>query len=226
MQSCLKLGVCGLLCLSITAGVSGCANIQNDATRTKTEGALVGAGVGGGVGALVGTAIGGNATGALIGGGIGAILGSLTGLAAGNYVADKKAEYASREEWLDACIEEARKSNQAAVEYNAKLSKEIKELDKRCTKLAADFKRQQAKRETLLAEKATIDKQQKAVEAGIKSLEERSAKQKAVAQDARSGKNTTEADIMDAEVKKLETQIAELKKHNQKLASISVRMAV
>ena len=60
----------------------------------------------------------------------------------------------------------------------------------------------------------------------IKSLEERSAKQKAVAQDARSGKNTMEADIMDAEVKKLEAQIAELKKHNQKLASISVRMAV
>ena len=52
------------------------------------------------------------------------------------------------------------------------------------------------------------------------------AKQKAVAQDARAGKNTAEAEIMDAEVKKLESQIAEMKKHNQKLANISVRMAV
>lgn len=226
MQPYLKLGVCGLLCLSLTAGASGCANIQNDATRTKTEGTLVGAGVGAGVGALVGTVIGGDATGALIGGGIGALLGGLSGLVAGSYVADQKAKYASREEWLDACIDEARKSNETAVEYNAKLSEEIKKLDKRSTKLAADFKRQQAKRETLLTEKENIDKQQKEVEASIKALEERAAKQKAVAQDARSGKNTTEADIMDAEVKKLEAQIAELKKHNQKLASISVRMAV
>jgi len=53
--------------------LSGCANIQDDGTRTKTEGTLVGAGAGAAIGAGIG---------ALIGGGRGAAVGAGAGLVA------------------------------------------------------------------------------------------------------------------------------------------------
>lgn len=226
MNQALRLPCALLFSLSLIAPLSGCGNIQHDGTRTKTEGTLVGAGVGAGVGALLGQAIGGNTAGTLIGAGVGALVGGVSGFAIGSHVADKKAEYASREDWLDSCIADARQGNREVAEYNVKLADEIKALDKKSTRPAADYKRQKAKRETLVAEKQAVEKQRAEVDANIKALEERAAKQKAVAQDARAGKNTAEAQIMDAEVKKLESQIAEMKKHNQKLANISVRMAV
>ena len=101
-----RLAVLPAACLAVTltfAG-TGCSNIHDDSTRTKTEGTLVGGGIGAALGALFGGLIGGNGKGALIGAGIGAGIGSLAGFFVGKHVADKKAEYASREDWLDDCI--------------------------------------------------------------------------------------------------------------------------
>ncbi|MCB1276520.1 YMGG-like glycine zipper-containing protein [Prosthecobacter sp.] len=109
------------LCLCMFAS---CTNIQNDGTRTRTEGALGGAALGAGLGALIGAASGNAGRGALIG----LAAGSIAGLAYGNHVANKKAQYRSTEAWLDACIAQARRTNQNARSYNSTLSARISKL--------------------------------------------------------------------------------------------------
>lgn len=215
-----------LLSLGLILPAGGCANIQNDGTRTRTEGTLVGAGAGAGVGALLGQIIGQDTKGTLIGAGIGLVLGSLSGFLVGDHVADKKAEYASQEAWLDACIADARKNNAELAEYNSKLGKEIAELDKKSKTLAAEYKKSKQNKDKLVAEKKAVDEQRKELGEAIAALEKRLNKDKGVASDARASKNTQEAAAMDKEIAKLEKQIAQMKDYNRKLANISVRMAV
>jgi len=115
------------LASSITAAalLSSCANIEDDGTRTRTEGALAGSIIGGLAGAVIGHQSGRGFEGALIG----ATAGGLTGLAVGDHVARKKARYASEEEWLDACISRAEQVNADAVAYNRSLSTRIRNLE-------------------------------------------------------------------------------------------------
>lgn len=111
---------------ALTAGamMASCANIQNDQTRTRTEGALAGGVLGAGLGAIIGNQSGNAWEGAAIG----AVAGSLAGLAVGDHVARKKAAYASQEAWLDACISRAEQVNANAVSYNNRLSRRIDSL--------------------------------------------------------------------------------------------------
>jgi uncharacterized protein YcfJ len=111
--------------LTAAAMLAGCANIQDDQTRTRAEGAGAGAVIGGIAGAIIGNNSGHHSwEGALIG----AAAGGAAGLAYGDYVARKKANYASREAWLNACIDEAEKVNDNAVAYNDRLSNQIADL--------------------------------------------------------------------------------------------------
>lgn len=110
--------------VSAIALLSSCANIQDDGTRTRTEGALAGSVLGGIAGGIIGHQSGRGWEGAAIG----AAAGGLAGLAYGNHVANKKAAYASQEAWLDACIARATQVNQDAVAYNRRLSSRITKL--------------------------------------------------------------------------------------------------
>ena len=215
-----------LLSLGLIMPAGGCANIQNDGTRTRTEGTLVGVGAGAGVGALLGQIIGQDTKGTLIGAGIGALLGGLSGFMVGDHVADKKAQYASQEAWLDACIADAHKNNTELAQYNAQLGKEIADLDKKSRTLAAEYKKNKQNKDKLVAEKKAIDEQRKDLGDAIAALETRLQKDRSVANDARASKNTKEAAAMDKEIAQLEKQIAQMKDYNRKLANISVRMAV
>ena len=215
-----------LLSVSLVMPLGGCANIQNDGTRTKTEGTLVGTGAGAGIGALLGLAIGQNTESTLIGAGLGAVLGGLSGFLMGNHVADQKAKYASEEAWLDACIDDSRKNNKEIAEYNRELGKEVAAMEKKSKTLAAEYKQKKQKKSTLLAEKESVDDQRKELKKSIASLEKRLSKDKDVAKEARESGNNKEAAAMDKEIAKLEKQIAQMKEYNRKLASISVRMAV
>ena len=109
---------------ALLLALSGCQNIQNDGTRTRTEGALGGAVLGAGLGALIGAASGNAGRGALIG----LAAGSVTGLAYGNHVANKKANYRSTEAWLDACIAQAETTLRQTQRYHAQLQRQIQLL--------------------------------------------------------------------------------------------------
>jgi uncharacterized protein HemX len=102
-----------VIAVLITSLLGSCTNIKNDGTRTRTEGALAGS-IGGALlvaGALAGAAAGG-----------------IGGYAYGNHVANKKASYASREQWLKACISQAKAANQKARNYNSSLTAQVNRL--------------------------------------------------------------------------------------------------
>lgn len=104
---------------------TGCTNIKDDTTRTKTEGTLAGAGLGALLGAGVGALAGGGgrsiATGALIG----AAAGGAGGYAYGSHVANKKKGYAASEERLRGMIGRTRGERQSAEAYNSNLRRAI-----------------------------------------------------------------------------------------------------
>jgi uncharacterized protein YcfJ len=207
------------------AGISGCTNISDDGTRTKTEGTLVGAGAGAAVGAGIGALLGGG-RGALIGGLIGAASGGLAGYFVGDHIASKKSDYASQEEWLDACITQAKQVNAEAAQYNTQLKKEIAAYDKEATKLAADYKKNTASKDALQAESKAIAKKSDEIKTNIAALENEVKNQKAVAEDAHTNGNTTQETAINKEIASLEKQIKQMQDYNSKLASISVRVAV
>ncbi len=217
MKKALPLVLCAALIIP-----TGCANIENDSTRTKTEGALVGTAAGAAAGAAIGKATGNTGLGLIIGAGVGLI----GGFFVGKHIADKKASYASREDWLDACIVQAQDTNTKLAEYNTELKAQIASIDQETTRLAAAYKRQEVSSRALQAESKKIAKQQKDAEKIIAGLQEEIAKQKTVAVDAREGNNTREADIIEHEIAKMESQIAELREESSKLASMSLRVSI
>jgi uncharacterized protein YcfJ len=115
----------------ITLGATQCAP-TSDGQLTQAQGA----GIGAAGGALVGQLIGGNTKSTLIGAGIG----GLAGFAYGTHIANKKAQYKSTEEWLDACIAQAETQRKQAVAYNRKLNNRLASLQQevRMAKAAND----------------------------------------------------------------------------------------
>jgi chromosome segregation ATPase len=116
---------------------TGCTNIKNDTTRTKTEGTLAGAGLGALLGAGVGALAGGGgrsiATGALIGG----AAGGGAGYAYGSHVAKKKQGYAASEERLRAMIGRTRSERQSAEAYNSNLRRAISQQRSELSRIAS-----------------------------------------------------------------------------------------
>lgn len=209
--------------ITLALGSCGCTNIKDDSTRTKTEGTMAGAGIGAALGAGLGALFGGS-KGALAGAAIGAGVGSLSGYFYGKHVADKKAEYASREEWLDACIDRSRQVTADTKKYNEQLKKDIAALDKETKTLTA--KNANTDKKTLKEESKKIAALQSDTQKNISNLESEIEKQKTVLADAKKNGDNQEAKILDAEIKKLNAQIKEMKEYNNRLASISARVAV
>ena len=203
-----KIATALAVCM-ISASLVGCANIQDDGTRTKTEGTLVGAGVGAGVGAAIGAGVG-----------------SLGGFFVGKHVADKKAEYASYEDWLDACITDTANLNEQTREYNAKLGKDIAALDKESKALAAQYKKNAATRDQMRAELKKVQALQKDSDTNIANLQKDVQKRRGASADAKAHGNAAQAKKLDAEIARLDKQIKEMKAYNKRLANISVRLAV
>ncbi len=129
--------------LMAAALLASCANIQDDQTRTRVEGA----GAGAVLGAITGGVIGNQyhhhaAEGALIG----AAAGGAGGYAIGDHVARKKARYAANERTLDQCITHAEQVNAEAAAYNRSLSRRIDTLQKQITSAKAKGDRVELKR--------------------------------------------------------------------------------
>lgn len=122
---------------------AGCAATP-DGRLTQAQGTGIGALIGAGTGALIGAAAGGRngvATGAIIG----AVAGGGIGFAYGTHVARRKAEYASREAWLDACIAQAHRVNSNAYAYSRSLESRIARLEARARAARAAKNRSEAR---------------------------------------------------------------------------------
>jgi len=205
--------------------MNGCTNIKDDRTRTQTEGTLVGAGAGAAVGAGIG-ALAGGGRGALIGALIGTVVGGVAGYGVGTHIANKKEEYASQEDWLDACLQDAHQKNEQLKQHNENLRAEIKRLD---TQTAALQKSYAAK----IATKRELQNENKIIEKKIKENNELLAQTDAsisghqqVLAEAKSSGKTDAVALLEAEIAALERNKKNLQEGNQQLLALSNRISV
>lgn len=217
-----------MLAVTIFAMPMGCITTgsTSDATRTKTEGTAVGAVGGALIGGFIGFVAGGDAKSALKGAAVGAAAGGAAGYVYSSHVASKKAEYAKEEDWLNECIASAKQVNEDTRSYNSQLHTDICMLEKKTQTLRTQYNAKKARKTALLTEKRNID-------ALIKSTNEKLdrarfelvSQQQAVAQ-IQKKKDTSQSNVLDAEISKLEKLISELEQYSEDLAGLSSRMAV
>lgn len=145
-----------LIAAALAGLLPGCATnpdgTTNDRQQTVAEGATVGAVLG----ALLGAAVSNNkASGALIG----AAAGGLIGAGIGSSIADRKAQYATEEDFLVAEIRRNQEFIQEAAAQNRQLYQEIAQLDRESRRLEREYRAGRASRDALVRQKATVEKQ-------------------------------------------------------------------
>ena len=208
-----------VMVLAVT--VAGCANIQDEQTRTQAKGTVVGSGIGAGIGAVIGGLSGGH-RGALQGAGIGAVVGGIGGFLTGRHIANKKSVYASQEDWLDDSIAAARQTNSDIARYNADVQQEIDRLDQESVRLIADYENYRAVSSALVAANKKVQEYRQQLRSDIASLKEEIAANRQIVEEvqAESGR-TSKSVAMMREVDEMEQHLAELERCDRQLASIS-----
>jgi uncharacterized protein YcfJ len=212
------MGMKRIIILSLSgmliAGMTGCTEPNmTDSQRTKAEG--TGIGVLGG--ALLGAAIGGRRGAAL-----GAALGGVAGYAYGSHVANEKAKYARKEDWLDACIASAQKVNRDTRSYNAKLSRKIADTKR----LVSLYKQNKISKSKLRAQKQLIDRERRTANQMLKKAQHELKAQQGVLRDAKRMGNKSEARRLEKEIRIMKQQNNELRRNTNTLASMSALTAV
>jgi hypothetical protein len=179
-----------ILFLIASIGLSGCSNMS-DQDRTKAQGAGAGAVVGGllgaGAGALLGAASGRGTdaiiAGAIGGGVAGAALGGVGGYMYGMKVAEKKAKYASSEDFYLAEINDIQASTATIRKTNQSLSKSVAALESKKRSLDAALASGQLNRRNYNLQYDGLRKEVKIARSQAKPVEELVGYQRAVLQD-------------------------------------------
>jgi len=203
--------------------MTGCAGMT-DQQRTVSEGTGAGAAGGAILGAIVGQLIGKDTKGTLVGAAIGAAVGGGLGTAYGNHVASKKAEYASQEEYLNACIASAQQINEETRQYNASLENEIKGLDREVNSLLSKYKRKKVSKSQLEKEQQKVQAKFSEAQAKLKAAQDEVEIQKQVLASERGKSKAELAESLDKEIALLEKSAKELDQQTQALASINQRV--
>ncbi len=157
----MKKLICLTLVFVLTAGCAG----TKDKQRTIGEGTAAGACLGGILGAALGYASGDNeeqrkerakkwST-------IGAGLGVLAGAAFGYHVSEIKAQYIKKEDDLNTRIAKVRRMNNETQKFNTFLWGEIRELDQKIDKMAAQYNSRKLKKSKLVNKKKEVQAKHK-----------------------------------------------------------------
>lgn len=208
-----------------TSIITGCANIKDDSARTKTEGTMIGAGVGAVVGAGLGALIGGK-KGALLGAAAGSAVGAAGGFAYGNHVAGQKEKYAKEEDWLDACVAQARAVNQDLTLYNEDVSAMITNTKNQTTVLKEKQKNARNRQMKMKEMQREVDQKLAATNTKLQSAKKELQASQLVAEDARKSQKSDYAITLESEVENMKANIAVLEKRTNDLASLSASMSV
>ncbi len=222
-----KALIISLIITFCTIGISGCANIHNDVTRTKAEGALAGVGIGAIVGGTIGYLVGGK-DGLAIGAGIGTAVGGLTGFSYGTHVAEEKKKFASKEEWLKYNIRAAEKANQDMVTYNKALVIEINNLDIETASLRREYNVKKVKTRAFKSKKMQIDAN---IASGNKVLKSAKADLRSQVNQLKIAKFELKRSgqalaLLKSKIGAMKRNIALMESNTAKLSSYSQRMSV
>jgi len=200
--------------VALIVGMTGCSQPNmTDSQRTKAEG--TGVGILGG--ALLGAAINGKK-----GAAWGAALGGAAGYAYGSHVANEKAKYARKEDWLNACIASARKVNHSTRSYNAKLSRKIADTKR----MVALYKKKKISRSKLRAQKRLIDNERRTANKMLQKARYELKAQQRVLRDAKHMGKKAEARRVDEQIRIMKRNISTLRRQTNTLASLSAVTAV
>lgn len=213
-----------LICLItlVIINLNGCvtAMIEDDRQRTVTEAALLGGGSGALIGGLLGEFVKGQP---VLGAIVGAVLGTTAGGAYGNHVANKKAEFASQEAYLDACILEAEQILQQTKQYNRALRGDIRSLNLEVNKLVNAYYRKQLTKIDLEEKQHDIQARFKEATEQLKRATDELLIQQEVRRREQQQPNASIAQL-DAKITQLERNVYELGQYTQALASINQRL--
>lgn len=199
-----------LLLVIVFLGMTGCTQPNmTDSQRTKAEGTGVGVLLGAGIGAAVG-----GRQGAMLG----AALGGAAGFAYGSHVADQKAKYARKEDWLNACIADAKKTNRETRTYNASLRKKIKETQK----LVREYRKNQASKISMFTANLSLKFEKSQAEKKLGSMDDEIKAQKRALKSARSSQRKR----LSNELSKMKRERRTLKRNTKTIANLVVQTSV
>ncbi len=205
----------------VLAFITGCAGTA-DRRRTESEGARGGALIGYFIGSVFGQVADGD-EGAALWAGLGAALGGIAGYAYGNHVANKKEEYANTEDYLNACIASAQKTNLETQRYNAKLINEVKSLNDEANLMVAQYHRQEIEKAELRRKSQEVQAQFAEAQGQLRKTNDEITLQKSVL--ARERANVpADAAKLDHEISKLQQSAAELESQTRALAAINQQL--
>lgn len=210
------------IALSLTL-VSGCATMD-DRQTTQAQGAGFGAIAGAVIGGIIGEVAKDDAgAGALIGG----LVGGAAGAAYGTHVANKKAEYARNEDYLDACVAQASKVRGETEAFNVALQQELDALDKRSAELLAAIEAGKSRQEELNVLRVQGKTRLADAEKAMEKLNVELELQRQVLEEERKANPAGEQLAkLQEQVQALEAQRDQLQQRTQRLASINNRMSV
>lgn len=202
--------------LLVAAMLGGCAS-TSDGRLAQAQGTGIGAVIGAVAGGALGYAVGGQ-DGLVRGAAIGAGTGAVAGFAYGTHVARKKAAYASREAWLDACIAQAHQVNSRAYAYSRSLESRIARLEARTR--AARAARNQSEARAIRQEVASLKAEARGRSTEVR--QELSAQRSAVSE----GAGARNQPALRNEVRSLEETDGKLGRQINRLAGLENQLDV
>lgn len=211
--------------MSSTLLLSGCAGM-NDSDTTRAQGAGVGAAGGAAAGGILGQLIGKDSTSTLLGAAIGAAVGAGAGYFYGNHVANQKEKFASQEDWLNACIVSATKTNQETRAYNEKLAAQITSLKARSKALKKSYKKKTVTRAEMLAQKQKVENTLKTAQRHLDKAKYELKEQQTVVQHIKPGESPEQSRVLNSRIADLKKAVNNLEKKTETLASLSATMSV
>lgn len=203
------------LALIASLAISSCASTK-DGRLAQGQGTVGGAIAGACVGLLLG-GVTGNWKNAAVYAAVGAVRGGGAGFGYGTLVAQKKAQYARQEDFLDYAVAQAEKNNADAMAANQQLINEVRSFEKR-SGTVPDTKSKKMWLNESQIQLSAIDKQSGKLDAQIKDY-------KACLSGEGYGSKSQSA-VLRSKIKGLESQKAVLLQYKTRLASAQTRIAI
>ena len=211
----------GMTALVALGLFSGCSTMS-DEDKTKAQSI----GVFGAVGSVIGGVIGHQMGDATVGAVVGGVAGATGGALYGDHVVKKKSDYASQEDYLQACIGQAEEMLTLATEYNSTLVTEVANLDAEVTSTMEAYQQKQNQKEDVLAVQTALAEKHKDAAESLAAITEEIKQQRSVLEAEAGNAASGTLKKLEEKIAKLEEQKAELTEHTSRLASIQSRISV
>ncbi|SEH05680.1 Chromosome partition protein Smc [Candidatus Venteria ishoeyi] len=214
-----------LLAVLLSTSLTGCSGMGgakgDDATQTKTEGAIGGALLG----ALAGGLLGGDAKSAAIGAAIGGGVGYLVG----NEVAERKKQYANKEALIAGETRYTTKMLQETQSLNTQLSGDIRKYKKSISRLNKQIAKDSSKRATLKKQQAAVQKSHKNAKKALDAINQELKVSQTLYDETKkdSGKkNAANLKQWQKKISALKTQKVKLETNTNQLQAVSKTIAL